>query len=121
MKAFTLLFISFIVKGEGKVLWQIETPANWDVEGVEATLMDKSKSEELPLKVKFVKTGSLYLLTSVPASILENPATFESAIKTFLTKMVDICKFDTSTTCHVEIVLSFLQEHSGLYLFIFIL
>ncbi|XP_052086378.1 uncharacterized protein LOC127723680 isoform X2 [Mytilus californianus] len=98
---------------ECPVLWQIETPEHWNLEAVEATLRNPSNNDE-QFKEKFVRKGSLIMLTTIAASILIDPEAFEAAVISFLTKMIDDCNINTDTPCRLDVTLHILNANEGI-------
>ncbi|CAG2254400.1 unnamed protein product [Mytilus edulis] len=98
---------------ECPVLWQIATPKDWNLEAVEATLRNPSNKDD-QFKKKFVRKGSLIMLTTILASILSDSEAFESAIMSFLTKMIEDCDIKTETPGRLEVRLHLLDANEGL-------
>ncbi|XP_052063937.1 uncharacterized protein LOC127703939 [Mytilus californianus] len=95
---------------ECPVLWQMATPQGWDIEEVEAKLKDPTFEGEV-VKTKFVKKGSLIIMTTISASILNDQKAFETAIKSFLDKLVEVCHIDTKVHAQVDIRLHILDPN----------
>lgn len=94
------------------VLWQMATPQGWDIEEVEAKLKDPAFQGEM-VKIKFVKRGSLIIMTTISTWILNDQKTFETAIKTFLDKLIEVCQIDTKVHAQVVIRLHILDPNEG--------
>lgn len=95
------------------VLWQIATPENWDLEAVEAYLKDPSNKDET-FKMKFVRKGSLIMLTTIKASILRDPEAFEAAVISFLAKIIEDCDINKKIPGLVDARLHILNATEGL-------
>ncbi|XP_063405802.1 uncharacterized protein LOC134689760 [Mytilus trossulus] len=95
---------------ERPVLWQIATPEHWNLEAVEATLRSPSQKAE-PFKIKFVKKGSLIMLTTIAASVLGDSKEFETAVMSFLTKMIEDCGINTEIPSRVDVKLHILNAN----------
>ncbi|CAC5417726.1 unnamed protein product [Mytilus coruscus] len=95
---------------ECPVLWQIATPEDWDLEAVVATLRNPSNKDTL-FKKKFVRKGSLIMLTTIAASILSDSEAFEAAVISFLTKMIEDCDINTEIPCRVDVTLHILNAN----------
>ncbi|XP_071138752.1 uncharacterized protein [Mytilus edulis] len=87
---------------ERPVLWQFATPPGWDIEEVEAKLTDPLFQDEM-VKIKFVKRGSLIMMTTISATILIDQKAFETAVKSFLNKLVEVCHINTKVHAKVSI------------------
>lgn len=98
---------------ERPVLWQIATPEHWNLEAVEATLRSPSQKIE-SFKIKFVKKGSLIMLTTIAASVLGDSNAFETAVMSFLTKMIEDCGINTEIPGRVDVRLHILNANEGL-------
>ncbi|CAG2228700.1 unnamed protein product [Mytilus edulis] len=93
------------------VLWQLVTPANWNAVEVEEILTRfEEKFNDLPMKIKFVRNGSLVIMTTVSAEVFKESSAFQSAVKAFLTRMVEICHIDTHMSCNVDVTLHILES-----------
>ncbi|XP_071144026.1 uncharacterized protein [Mytilus edulis] len=95
---------------ECPVLWQIATPEHWNLEAVEATLRSPSQKDE-SFKIKFVKKGSLIMLTTIAASVLGDSKAFEAAVMSFLTKMIEDCGINTEIPGRVDVRLHILNAN----------
>lgn len=105
--------LSLAVK-EVPLLWHIETPKEWNEKKVADALKDIEKLvEKQDIKIKFVRCGSLIILTTVPYGILHDKLKYEHAIKTFLTRMIDVCKVNTEMACCVKATLHILENDEG--------
>ncbi|XP_052086387.1 uncharacterized protein LOC127723685 [Mytilus californianus] len=91
-------------------MWQIATPGDWNLEVVEATLRNPSNKDEIFKKI-FVRKGSLIMLTTIASSILRDPEAFESAVISFLTKMIEDCNINTEIPCQVDVTLHILNAN----------
>ncbi|VDI79133.1 Hypothetical predicted protein [Mytilus galloprovincialis] len=93
------------------VLWQLVTPANWNAVAVEEILTRfEERFNDLPMKIKFVRNGSLVIMTTVSAEVFKESSAFQSAVKAFLTRMVEICHIDTHVSCNVDVTLHILES-----------
>lgn len=96
------------------MLWHIKTPSNWNEKEVAEALKDIEKlAEKLDIEIKFVRYGSLIILTTVPYGILHNKVKYEHAIEMFLTRMVDVCNINTEMACRVKVSLHLLKLDEG--------
>lgn len=96
------------------MLWHISTPSVWNEKDLAETLKDIEKlAENNDIKIKFVRYGSLIILTTVPYGILYDKFKYEHAIKMFLTRMMDVCKINTEMACHVKATLHILEHDEG--------
>lgn len=96
------------VSGDNTGIWYMKCPSNWDIEKIEESLTDKADLKEF--KIKFKKNGSIWLITTVPETFSTDRTTFELQIQSFITKLIEVCHFDTSTPCDVKINLLILQN-----------
>lgn len=98
-------------------MWQLTTPTGWDLEEVIATLKDATIQDatlqEGLVKVKYVKKGSLIIMTAITANILNDQKAFETAVKSFLNKIVDVCHINTKVKAQVDIRLHILNQNEG--------
>ncbi|VDI49269.1 Hypothetical predicted protein, partial [Mytilus galloprovincialis] len=94
------------------VLWHLKTPKEWNEKDVANALKDdfEKLADKQAFKIKFVREGSLIILTAVPYSILHNKFNYEHAIQMFLTKMMDVCSIDTKIACNVKATLHILEN-----------
>ncbi|CAC5417707.1 unnamed protein product [Mytilus coruscus] len=92
---------------ECPVLWQIATPKHWNLE---ATLRNPSNNDE-QFKKKFVRKGSLIMLTTIAKSVLSDPDAFEAAVISFLTKMIEDCDINTEIPGRVDVRLHILNTN----------
>ncbi|CAC5380206.1 unnamed protein product [Mytilus coruscus] len=93
------------------VLWQLATPANWNPIEIEQILTKfQERFKDLPMKIKFVRNGSLVIMTTITAKDLKDSKTFQSAVKVFLTRMVEVCNIDTTVTSNVDVTLHILKS-----------
>lgn len=98
------------------MLWQLVTPANWNAVEVEEILTRfEEKFNDLPMKIKFVRNGSLVIMTTVSAEVFKESSAFQSAVKAFLTRMVEICHIDTHMSCIVDVTLHILKSDKSKY------
>ncbi|CAG2243817.1 unnamed protein product [Mytilus edulis] len=96
---------------ECAVLWHLKTPKEWNENAVADTLRDFEKLEDKQdFKIKFVREGSLIILTTVPYGILHDKIKYEDAIKKFLTRMMNVCSINTEAACDVEATLHILEN-----------
>ncbi|XP_071144027.1 uncharacterized protein [Mytilus edulis] len=95
---------------ESPVLWQISTPEDCDLEAVVATLRRLSQKDEL-FKIKFVRKGSLIMLTTIAASVLRDANVFEAAVMSFLTKMIEDCDINTEIRSRVDVKIHILNAN----------
>ncbi|VDI22301.1 Hypothetical predicted protein, partial [Mytilus galloprovincialis] len=95
---------------ERPVLWQIATPEHWNLEDVEATLRNPLQKDDF-FKIKFVKKGSLIMLTTVAASVLSDSQAFEAAVMSFLTKMIEDCDINTEISSRVDVKIHILNAN----------
>ncbi|XP_052086622.1 uncharacterized protein LOC127723947 [Mytilus californianus] len=95
---------------ESPVLWQIATPKHWNLEEVEATLRDPL-NKDAQFKKKFVRKGSLIMLTTIATSILSDTEAFEAAVISFLTKMIEDCDINTEIPCRLDVTLHILNAN----------
>ncbi|CAC5417732.1 unnamed protein product [Mytilus coruscus] len=95
---------------ECPVLWQIATPENWNLEEVVATLRNPSNKDE-HFKKKFVRKGSLIMLTTIASNILSDSEAFEAAVISFLTKMIEDCDITTEMPGRVDVRLHILNAN----------
>ncbi|CAC5405874.1 unnamed protein product [Mytilus coruscus] len=93
---------------ECPVLWQLTTPKGWDLEEVVAKLKDAAVQDEV-VKIKYVKKGSLIIMTTVAASTLNDQEAFETAVKNFLNKIVEVCHINTKVHAQVDVRLHILN------------
>ncbi|VDI18934.1 Hypothetical predicted protein [Mytilus galloprovincialis] len=93
---------------ESPVLWQFSTPKNWNLEQVEATLRNPLNKDE-HFKKKFVRKGSLIMLTTIATSILRDGEAFETAVMSFITKMIKDCDINTEIPGQVDVTLHILN------------
>lgn len=93
-------------------MWQLTTPKGWDLEEVVAKLKDVTVEDEV-LKIKYVKKGSLIIMTTVEASTLNDQESFETAVKNFLNKIVKICHINTNEHAQVDVRLHILNPDEG--------
>lgn len=101
------------------MLWQLVTPANWNAVEVEEILTRfEEKFNDLPMKIKFVRNGSLVIMTTVSAEVFKESSAFQSAVKAFLTRMVEICHIDTHMSCNVDVTLHILESDKSKYHYI---
>lgn len=93
------------------------TPKGWDLEEVVATLKDATVQDatiqEGVVKVKYVKKGSLIIMTTITANILNDQKSFETAVKSFLNKIVDVCHINTKVKAQVDVRLHILNSNEG--------
>ncbi|CAC5401525.1 unnamed protein product [Mytilus coruscus] len=93
------------------VLWHLKTPKEWNEKAVADALKDFEKlADKQAFKIKFVREGSLIILTTVPYGILHNKFNYEHAIKMFLTSLMGVCKINTERACHVKATLHILEN-----------
>ncbi|XP_076082548.1 uncharacterized protein LOC143053645 [Mytilus galloprovincialis] len=85
-------------------------PEQWNLEGVEATLRNQSNKDEV-FKKKFVRKGSLIMLTTISSSILSDPEAFEAAVISFLVKMIADCEINTEIPDRLEVRLHILDAN----------
>lgn len=96
------------------MLWQLATPANWNPKEIEQILNEsQERFKDLPMKIKFVRNGSLVLMTTIAAKDLKESTTFQNAVKAFLTRMVEVCNIDTTIKCNVDVTLHILKSDEG--------
>ncbi|XP_052086380.1 uncharacterized protein LOC127723682 [Mytilus californianus] len=50
-------------------------------------------------------------MTTVPAKVANDSTDFHSAVKAFLTRMVEVCQIDTTVPCNVEVTLHILNSN----------
>ncbi|CAG2228694.1 unnamed protein product [Mytilus edulis] len=92
------------------LLWQLATPEHWNAAEVEQILTKcEDMFKDLPIKIKFVRKGSLVIMTTVAVEVLKNSPAFQSAIKSFLTRMVEVCNINTHVNCDVDVTLHVLN------------
>ncbi|VDI17064.1 Hypothetical predicted protein [Mytilus galloprovincialis] len=101
---------TFAESMECPVLWQIATPEHWNLEAVIATLRNPSNRDE-QFKKKIVRKGSLIMLTTIAASVLSDPGAFETAVISFLTKMIEDCHINTEIPGRVDVRLHILNAN----------
>lgn len=100
------------------MLWHLKTPKEWNEKDVADALKNYERmSDNQDIKIKFVREGSLILLTTVPYGILHDKDKYEHAIQKFLTRMMDVCNIDTKRACHVKATLHILKHDEGKLLF----
>lgn len=87
---------------EHPVLWQMAIPQQWNLEGVEATLRNQSNKDGV-CKKKFVRKGSLIMLTTIASRILSDPEAFEAAVISFLVKMIEDCEINTEIPDRLDV------------------
>ncbi|CAG2237321.1 unnamed protein product [Mytilus edulis] len=102
-----------IIATERPVLWQLGTPQHWNLDAVEAILSNPVRKDET-FKMKFVKKGSLIMLTTIAASVLSNSEAFEAAIFSFLTKVIEDCDINTEIPGRVDVTLHILNDNEGI-------
>ncbi|CAC5415367.1 unnamed protein product [Mytilus coruscus] len=96
---------------EFPVLIIIKTPRGWNDKAIAEALKDpKRMPDKQDFQIKFVREGSLIILTTVPYGILYDKFKYEHAIKMFLTRMMDVCNIDTERACHVKATLHILER-----------
>lgn len=95
----------------------MEIPKDWNPEAIIATLRDQANKL---FKIKFVRKGSLIMLTTISASILSDSELFEAAVMSFLTKMMEDCDINTEIPGRVEVKLHILNVNEGLLIFLHI-
>ncbi|CAG2228400.1 CASP6 [Mytilus edulis] len=81
---------------------------DWNPEAIIATLRDQANKL---FKIKFVRKGSLIMLTTISASILSDSELFEAAVMSFLTKMMEDCDINTEIPGRVEVKLHILNAN----------
>lgn len=114
----TFVFIKLVQATEYAVLMNIKTPREWNDKAVADALKDYERiSDKQDIKTKFVREGSLIILTAVPYDILHDKVKYEHAIKMFLTRIMDVCNIDTERACQVKATLHKLEVDEGKLLF----
>lgn len=104
-------------KEECLVLWKLATPENWNAVEIEQMLkMFVDRFKDLQVKIKFVQSGSLVIMTTVPAKVANDSTDFQCAVKAFLTRMVEVCQIDTKVSCNVDVTLHILNSNKCTYL-----
>lgn len=94
------------------MLWHLKFPRDWNEKDVADKLKEYEKLAD-DIKIKFVREGSLIILTTVPWDILRNKIKYENAIKMFLTRMMEVCNIDTEKECRVKATLHLLKNDEG--------
>ena len=79
---------------------------------------DEEKFEDEEMQIKSVTCGSLTILTTISADVLNKPKAFKSAVCSFLTKMVEVCNINTDEPCQVEVTLHILEASEGMQILI---
>ncbi|XP_076109595.1 uncharacterized protein LOC143078630 [Mytilus galloprovincialis] len=96
---------------ESAVLMNIKTPRDWNDKDVAQRIKDYERmSNKQDIKTKFVRQGSLIILTAVPYGILHDKVKYENAIKMFMTRMMDVCNIDTERECQLKATLHILEH-----------
>lgn len=65
------------------------------------------------MKIEFVKQRSpvhVVIMTTVSTKILQDSTSFRSAVKTFLTRIVEDCYVDTHVFCHLDVSISIMNR-----------
>ncbi|CAG2204777.1 unnamed protein product [Mytilus edulis] len=87
------------------VLWKFANPVSWDMEKVVKTLRSVSALLKEWLEIEFVYIGSLVIKTTILESIVVDEHTFVSAIKSFISTIVDLCDLDSPTRQIIDVLL----------------
>lgn len=99
------------------MLWQLATPEHWNAAEVEQILTKcEDKFKDIPMKIKFVRKGSLVIMTTIAAKVLKDSKDFQSAVEIFLTRMVDVCSIDTTVKCIVDVTVHILNRDECKYI-----
>lgn len=93
------------------VLWKLVTPENWNTEEVKHMMTKLDECfQDLPFKIKFVRTGSIVILTTVDAKVMKISTALQSNVRAFLTRMVEVCNIETNIKCNVGVTLHILNS-----------
>ena len=92
------------------VEWKLATPDTWNVSEIKNTLQNVSCLLKQWFEIEFVYIGSLVIITIVPEHILSNYDDFKSAVRSFLTKIVEVCQLETDTPTVVKVDLNIYTE-----------
>ncbi|XP_076105116.1 uncharacterized protein LOC143073446 isoform X2 [Mytilus galloprovincialis] len=87
------------------VLWKFANPGSWDMEKVVKTLRSVSALLKEWFEIEFVYVGSLVIETTILESIVVDEHTFVSAIKSFISTIVDLCDLDSPTRQIIDVLL----------------
>ncbi|VDI28997.1 Hypothetical predicted protein [Mytilus galloprovincialis] len=87
------------------VLWKFANPGSWDMEKVVKTLRSVSALLKEWFEIEFVYVGSLVIETTILESIVVDEHTFVSAIKSFISTIVDLCDLDYPTRQIIDVLL----------------
>lgn len=99
------------------MLWQLATPENWNATEIEEVLTKyEDKFKDMPVKIKFVRKGSLLIMTTVSTKALKDSTAFQNAVKDFLSMLVEVCKIDVNVSCDVDVTLRILNKDECEYI-----
>lgn len=89
-----------------KVEWKVVTPGTWDVEKIAETMNQLAALLNETIKIRFVRTGSLILSTTVPCNIMKDRNQFHTAVHSLFVKIVEVCDLDVEKPNTIKAFLS---------------